>query len=274
MNAATNTFRVIRYLLGQWYIFLILGALVIGETWRDTAPDYFSSKGWLTRQIQELVPSRKPPQYVGTTCYFGPIPWISIDLDPETGNLLVSGGDMGGFQSRAVNAFTEERYDDLDSSALRGSLPKNLYVFAGFSEDHYGIWKRCFKRRSPSFSVGDEEGSPLYPCDPEFEAAARWVSVQEAPGWETHRQAADAVLRDHHPIVPIWPGIVHDSAMLLASFAFLSGFWFVPARFRATRRTRRAARGLCPGCAYDLARLTASICPECGQPISISADSN
>ncbi len=273
MRIFGNTFRAIRYLLGQWYIFLILGALVIGETWRNTAPDYFSSKGWLTRQIQELIPSRKPPRYVGTTCYFGPIPWVFIDLDPETGDLLVYGGDGGGYQSTPAYAFTQERYDDLDTSALRGSLPRNLYVSARFSEDYYGIWKRCFKRRSPYFSISGE-GPQLDPGDPEFDAAARWVSAQEAPGWETHRQAADAVLRDRRPIVPIWPGIAHDSAMLVASLAFLSGFWFVPARFRATRRARRTARGLCPFCGYDTQGLRTKLCPECGQPVSIPAESN
>jgi len=59
------------------------------------------------------------------------------------------------------------------------------------------------------------------------------------------------VARDHGLSLPV----------VLVPFALLSFLWLKQARRVA--RDRRAARGACPSCGYDL-RATPGRCPECG----------
>jgi hypothetical protein len=65
------------------------------------------------------------------------------------------------------------------------------------------------------------------------------------------------------PFVPIWPG-------LLANTAIFAAAWFTPGFVWRTARTRRRQRRhQCVTCGYDKASLT--VCPECGQTSAPSA---
>lgn len=56
--------------------------------------------------------------------------------------------------------------------------------------------------------------------------------------------------------------LLHAAVVLLAAMV-------VRSLFSASRSRRRARRGLCVACAYDLASLPhASACPECGRPVA------
>src|ERR1043165_988742 len=60
---------------------------------------------------------------------------------------------------------------------------------------------------------------------------------------------------------PLWPGFTIDVAVYGTAWAAaLAGF-------RAVRRVRRVAAGLCPSCRYDLGGLAGRVCPECGMKV-------
>jgi hypothetical protein len=60
------------------------------------------------------------------------------------------------------------------------------------------------------------------------------------------------------PLLPIWSGLLIDTALFASLWALL-----VNGR-QAIRRARRTRRGHCPRCDYDLGGELASGCPECG----------
>ncbi len=65
-----------------------------------------------------------------------------------------------------------------------------------------------------------------------------------------------------------WSGSALVSSGHLINGATLLGLgmwlWFTPFVIRDLRRWRRARRGGCAKCAYDLRGLTGTVCPECG----------
>ena len=73
----------------------------------------------------------------------------------------------------------------------------------------------------------------------------------KAPDWWPKAQGVHRL-----PLVPIWPG-------LLANTAIFAAAWFTPGFVWRTARTRRRQRRhQCVTCGYDKASLT--VCPECG----------
>jgi hypothetical protein len=61
------------------------------------------------------------------------------------------------------------------------------------------------------------------------------------------------------PYYPLWPGFIANSLIYAALC------WLVIAGLVSARAARRARRGLCTRCAYDLRGVTSGVCPECGQ---------
>ncbi len=69
------------------------------------------------------------------------------------------------------------------------------------------------------------------------------------------------------PVVVNWSNFaVNTAAMTPVAFALLC----IPPALRAIRRRRRARRGRCPACGYDLQTLTT--CPECGPTDAVSPE--
>jgi hypothetical protein len=76
--------------------------------------------------------------------------------------------------------------------------------------------------------------------------------------------------------LPDRPGYtIGDFRGVAAPHWFLAAFFVTPPLFRfgprlrdMLRGRRRAARGLCPSCGYDLTGNTSGVCPECGQTAS------
>ena len=68
------------------------------------------------------------------------------------------------------------------------------------------------------------------------------------------------VLINHEPMVIEWPFLLALAALPLVGIALSTPFWVIRSRPR-----RRAERGICPICGYDLrGNPEGSICPECG----------
>ena len=81
--------------------------------------------------------------------------------------------------------------------------------------------------------------------------------VLSASAYRTHASDPD---RGALPLIPIWPGLLANTAIFAVPWLLLA--LTIP----AARRSLRRRRGLCPRCAYDLrATPAASPCPECGQ---------
>ncbi|MCA9305190.1 MAG: hypothetical protein KDA16_01560 [Phycisphaerales bacterium] len=64
------------------------------------------------------------------------------------------------------------------------------------------------------------------------------------------------------PLLPIWPGLLIDTA-------FWGAVWFIllwPTGLVAAKvkRARRRAKGKCAWCKYDLRGIDSERCPECG----------
>jgi hypothetical protein len=64
-----------------------------------------------------------------------------------------------------------------------------------------------------------------------------------------------------YPLRPIWPGAILNTVFY---GAILFGLWRA---WIALKRRRRRKRNLCVRCAYSLAGITTSACPECGAAI-------
>lgn len=103
--------------------------------------------------------------------------------------------------------------------------------------------------------VGEEYGPrPVFKDAPE-EVVLREYSRR--PRVRTEAELGTLAVRGtQFPIHPIWPGLIGNTLVFgaaLLPFPILPGFII---------RLRRARRGLCVACGYDLASL--SRCPECG----------
>lgn len=90
--------------------------------------------------------------------------------------------------------------------------------------------------------------------DEYFAAVAAEMGVRagiKAPDWWPKARGVHRL-----PLIPIWPG-------LLANTAIFAAAWFTPGFVWRTARThRRRQQGRCLACGYDTATLPA--CPECG----------
>lgn len=63
------------------------------------------------------------------------------------------------------------------------------------------------------------------------------------------------------PTQPLWPGLAGDAGVFAGGYAVTPVvLWCL----RRVRRSRRAARGSCPRCDYDLSGVRDGACPECG----------
>jgi hypothetical protein len=265
MPAAQTTLRLTRFLLGQWYICLLLAAIVIGETWRIGKPEYTGNRGWLTRQVQQFVNQRwPPPQFAGNICYFGPLPYAQAWRASESDPWLVVLRDYSDRDIRFGD--TELIGDDATSQSILNPNPVTLlqlFIFTSTTTARYGIWRSLVSREAPQLQVASIDATGVIEADQGLHrAVAERLAEQQIVGWDEYRRVAQSVLNGPEPLVPAWPAIAHDAALLLATAGFLSGFWFVPRRKRYTRRNARLRRGLCPICAYDTTGLTT--CPECG----------
>jgi hypothetical protein len=92
------------------------------------------------------------------------------------------------------------------------------------------------------------------------------TSVKETTGWAVSKWSHprpfyptpfSAVI----PLRPMWGGFAIDSAAFAGIYALLSA----PLWVTRIRRYRRAARGLCIWCGYDLKGAPSGACPECGK---------
>jgi hypothetical protein len=247
-----------RVLLASWQLLLVLwlaaGSIVGVRTWYLGAhcdPD-FEPAGWISHKIASLYPTKQ--WWLG--CSFGG--------DPTSIDLMIS--PSGVIRRDQRDYWQSGLIDPVD-----GAIPYTVYCDT--QSAGYGIWEDCIRRFQPNVYIYRNPSTSIYSRrkavsldTPESKQLIAWVSKLNSRIGENARAYQNSTVSYWFN----WDGIAHDSAMLLATGFFLSGFWFVPARFRATRRTRRAARGLCPRCTYDLAGLTAPICPECGQSIALA----
>ena len=96
----------------------------------------------------------------------------------------------------------------------------------------------------------------------------RSVPVRRAGnGFPTILGAGFRARRNVHPnYTNMYRAIVLPHAALVALTALAPAWWFVAARRRRLRTTRRNA-GLCVKCGYDL-RATPDRCPECGTAVT------
>jgi hypothetical protein len=86
---------------------------------------------------------------------------------------------------------------------------------------------------------------------PPVRGGGTWRGRIEPPAWL--RPIAGRAL----PILPVWPGLLADTAIFASSGAAVRGGWLV---LRARRRRRR---GQCTACGYALTGQPR--CPECGR---------
>jgi hypothetical protein len=252
MRIFGNTFRVVRVLLGQRYIFLLLGALVIGETWRISSPDYDGARGMMTRSLYKYrlsLRSTLPPGiiFAGSTICGGVVsrPLVHVFLDNETGQYKVGPG--------------------------RGSDPDALRVYVTYQYLYaqYGLWTQC--ARSKTATVHASEGpwlgkSPLADDDPRLLAVAQWLGQQDPHVfWDNGPNIGADFLDNRRQWTILWTNVLHDIALTAVTIAFAASPFFI---FLNWRNHNRQRNGFCPGCSYDLTGLTAPICPECGQSIA------
>jgi hypothetical protein len=136
---------------------------------------------------------------------------------------------------------------------LRIQRPGGM-IWVGCSRGTIGCWVESMARVPPSYW---ELESHAPPTEIALLCAPLQVSSFAGFGFASKDTPYDVDLL----IVPIW-SLVAATATLPAAAAIQS--------FRRSTRRRRARRGLCPTCGYDL-RATPQRCPECGtagQPIT------
>ncbi len=252
LRRALRFIRRHRVLLASWQLLLVLwlatGSIVGGRTWylgANCDPE-FEPAGWISHKIASLDSTRQ--WWLG----------CSLGVEPTSIDLMIS--PSGVIRRDQRDYWQSGLIDPVD-----GAIPYTVYCDTRSAG--YGIWEDCIRRIQPDVHIYRNSSTSIYSRrkavsldTPESKQLIAWVSKLNSRIGENARAYQNSTVSYWFN----WDGIAHDSAMLVASLAFLSGFWFVPARFRATRRARRAARGLCPFCGYDTQGLRTKLCPECG----------
>ena len=75
------------------------------------------------------------------------------------------------------------------------------------------------------------------------------------------------------PPVPAFEGMFTTTTVAAPMWALAAPFAILPLAQmrRSVRRRRRAEKGLCPACGYDL-RASREVCPECGERVQDRGD--
>jgi hypothetical protein len=81
-------------------------------------------------------------------------------------------------------------------------------------------------------------------------------------GWWASHDFGD-VFQVTSPPMPMW-AVSIGHGLAAAVFAVPPAAWMLLAARRAVAARRRAERGLCTGCGYDLRGNASGVCPECG----------
>ena len=94
------------------------------------------------------------------------------------------------------------------------------------------------------------------PLGPKDRITSRTFAIANAP---LLRHGASKTDQVSVPYYPLWPGFIANTLIYGALW------WILFAGLISARAVRRARRGLCPRCAYDLRGVSSGVCPECGQ---------
>jgi hypothetical protein len=155
----------------------------------------------------------------------------------------------------------KESWDEL--SRLSQSRPKDLFEvrYEAF-EPVQGFWAPTRRGVTERVTVLPISGRP----PPEILCAVRAEAIK-ALGRKWMRDVSHLTFADRTTSTIRTDGYVYNISTVLGVGALiLSLGWVRPTwRWIRSRRThRRERRGLCPGCGYSIAGLTARECPECG----------
>lgn len=239
--------------LGQWYVCLLLGAFVAGESWRLTCTNSPLQRGWITARLREAC--------------------------VRTGIIQQPWG-CGGMTSMHAVAIDEAGTVvwNADGQDLTPLGQVRLYaVSASFAYPSYGLWTMCFTIVRPTVTVTPYETSPVG-MDRETQRRIERLdrdriidalSLAAAGDADSGMIAAAVALKLRLSGRLLHRrAIAHDAGMLGASIGSVAGLWLVPRRLRASRRRRRTLGGLCARCGHSLNDLPT--CPECGTVVDPS----
>ena len=120
------------------------------------------------------------------------------------------------------------------------------------------------RQHSQTLQEGEPRPGWVYFCDT---LPRRWPGNWRWLGFEAYRAEAR-----HFLLLPPAPafGVVAPHWFVALVTALLPARWLLLSERRSLRR-RRAGRGLCPRCAYDL-RASPERCPECGESVVVPND--
>lgn len=211
--------------------FLIIGALLnIGICWSFVV---WGSVGSITVQIAHDVAPNSQDSWIAE----GPMEWpLSVPAHWPPPQLL--------FSARGLGIIWVDGISDLGHPAARPGHRVSA-VCCGFP--FYSLeWKEGFRVDEQLTEVRTFGG--------------RWIRLPPKVGPLLSFARYGTKVERRLPIDPIWPGLLLNSS-LYAAIAYGVTFGAVQGRRLVRRR-----RGRCPMCAYDLAGITADVCPECGKP--------
>jgi hypothetical protein len=265
MRPFRSTARLFGYLTRSRVAWLVLSVIVIGDT------IYWAAD----RNGAGLVPAFFNAALPAPACRifcWQPYPFIIVLPPDETG------------RRRFVDAYGSPSPTDAEHLAAE-------YWVRGIERvDRRGLWAPCVRYQTAHFRISATGWPPpTAPPPPGLEQAALdWFAAQPQPTEADAAWAAETVARlragDLHTL--LWPGIIHDAAMLPLALLWLPLTVRHLVRFVSylarehpdflrfaldSRAHRRRARGLCPRCAYDLANCGFARCPECGTELDQGA---
>lgn len=202
---------------------------------------------WTTKST--LPPSSMPPTYLAPIAPDLKEVHIAIPASPSSGGPLFGGVNLGvDFISYAYG----------DSAFNPAFQPWDPAVtpdppFVELTRFRFG-----WPRRIVSL---DDISTGTSIADPAVMAYHRraYALAKEHRGLNRPRWMPRFIPVYRIPVVVNWPNFaVNTTAMTPVAFVLLC----IPPALRAIRRGRRARRGRCPACGYDVQTLTT--CPECG----------